>query len=477
MRLPSPPAVRLDPLMFRLLLVLPTLIALAAAQAAARPNIIWIVGEDMGPELGSYGDPHAITPNLDRLASEGARWTRCFTHAPICAPSRCGLITGRYPTSIGAQHMRSRVVNPPPSFTSLLRKGGVHVAWPGKTDFNFADPADFADSRTPWWKSPPPKQPFFNYINLQETHESQIRNDGHMFGDNTRRLTSAQRHDPAKMVLPPYHPDVPEVREDLARYYDLCTAVDYRVGDVLAWIDEHRLRENTVVIFFGDHGRGLPRSKRWLYDSGTRVPLIVRWPGQLAPGTVREDLVGFVDLPATMLALQGTPRPVDYQGQVFLGPETAPPRKYVYGARDCMDETRDWIRTVRDVRYRYIRNHLPELPYAQPIRYMERGGTMQAWRRLHAEGKLTGSQTLFFASTKPAGELYDTAEDPHEIRNLVADPAQAAKLGELREALDRWVKETGDLGHLSVEELQQKNIIHERDPGYAERLRRRTEAK
>ena len=443
-----------------------------AQTPASRPNIVWIVGEDMGPEVGCYGDLQAVTPNLDRLASEGARFSRCFTHAPVCAPSRHGLITGQYPIKTGAMHMRSTLIHPPLTFTKLLRDSGYFVAWPGKTDFNFKEPKEFADSRENWLKGPPPAQPFFAYINLFETHESQVRNDGNKFSNNTRRLTPEQRHDPAKMRLPPFWPDAAEVRHELASYYDLCTAVDYQVGDVLRWLDQHKLADDTVVIFFGDHGRGMPRYKRWCYDSGTHVPLIIRWPGKLQPGSVSEELVTFVDLPATALALAGVEVPKDFDGQIFLGPKAAAERKYVYAHRDYMDEVFDRIRSVRDQRWHYLRNIAPELPYAQRIDYMEIGRTMQVWRQWNAEGKLNDAQKLFFAPTKPKEELYDTEADPFEIRNVAADPTNAAKLADLRAACDEWLAKTNDMGAVPVDELIARKIITPRDPKYAERARK-----
>ncbi|MHA3775601.1 sulfatase family protein [Verrucomicrobiota bacterium sgz303538] len=444
---------------------------LCSSSAAERPNIIWIVGEDLGPELGCYGDSQAITPNMDRIAREGARFTRCFTHAPVCAPSRHGLITGQYPIKTGAHHMRSTLISPPETFTKLLRDSGYFVAWPGKTDFNFKEPQNFADSRANWLKSPAPKQPFFAYMNLFDTHESQIRNDGNKFAQNTKRLTSEQRHDPAKMQLPLFWPDAPEVRRELANYYDLATAIDYTMGDILQWIDDNGIADNTVVIFFGDHGRGMPRYKRWVYDTGTHVPLMVRWPGKIKPETVREDLVSFVDLPATALALGGVEIPQSFDGQVILGPQTAPERKYVYAHRDYMDETLDRIRSVRDKRFRYVRNFHPELPYAQEIDYMEIGKTMQVWRRWNSEGKLNAVQKLFFAPNKPDEELYDSEADPFEINNIATDPKYADKLVELRAACDEWIKKTNDMGAIPAEELVRTGVIKERNSKYAERLK------
>ena len=447
-------------------------VAFRADAADSRPNIVWIVGEDMGPEVRCYGDEQAITPNIDRLAGEGARFTRCFTHAPVCAPSRHGLITGRYPIATGAHHMRSQLVDPPVTFTKLLRDAGYFVAWPGKTDFNFKEPRDFADTRANWLKSPPPKQPFFAYINFNQSHESQVRNDGNKLAANTRRLTAEQRHDPAKMVLPPFWPDTAEVRRELANYYDLVTSVDYDVGEVLKYLDEHDLAKKTVVIFFGDHGRGMPRYKRWCYDTGTHVPLIVRWPGVISPGSLREDLVGFVDLPATALTLAKTAVPAAFDGSDFLTAERGPARKYVYAHRDYMDETLDRIRSVREMRFHYLRNFHPELPYAQRIEYMELGKTMQAWRQAHAAGRLNSAQSLFFAPAKPKEELYDTETDPYELRNLATDPKHSEKLEQLRAACDAWLAQTKDLGAVSVDELIRRGVISERDPKYLERRAR-----
>jgi N-sulfoglucosamine sulfohydrolase len=463
-------------LLFLAALLLAPAMARTAESATARPNIVWIVGEDMGPEMGCYGDSLATTPHLDKLASQGARYTRCFTHTAVCAPSRHGLITGQYPIKTGAMHMRSVLKQPPVTFTKLLRDAGYHVAWPGKTDFNFKEPAEFADSKENWWKKDAvPKQPFFGYANFTVSHESQVRNDGDKFATNTSRLTPQQRHDPARVQLPPFWPDAPEVRRELANYYDLVTAVDYLAGDVLAWLDKHGLAENTIVVFFGDHGRGMARYKRWCYDTGTHVPLIVRWPGKIAPATVRDELVGFVDLPATMLSLGGGVVPKDFDGVVFLGPDgkrPTPERQYVYAHRDYMDETFDRIRSVRDKRWHYLRNFAPELTYAQRNDYMEKGKTMQVWRQWFAEGKLNPVQSLHFAKAKPPEELYDTDADPFEVANLASDPAHAGKLAELRAACDEWLTKTKDKAGMPVEELVQKEIIAPRNPDYAERAKK-----
>ena len=449
------------------------LFSITFAAAADHPNFIFIVGEDLGPELGCYGDAYARTPNLDKLAAEGARFTRAFTHAPVCAPSRSGLITGRYPTAIGTHHMRSKLLAPPPAFTTHLRKAGYFVAWPGKTDFNFDVPKDYFDSTTNWLNNQRnhPRKPFFAYVNLGQTHESQIRLAQDKFDALTSILPAEHRHDPAQAPLPPYYPDTPIIRRDLANYYDLVSVVDHRIGEILRKLEAAGLDENTVIFFFGDHGRGLPRGKRWVYDSGIRVPLIIKWPGKIKPGTVREDLVTFVDFAATILSLAGVDLPKELDGQPILRADgSAPaPRKYIYAARDRMDETPDRIRAVRDTRYKYIRNFQPDLPYAQKIAYMEEMPTMQEWRRLHAEGKLTDPQKIFFAPTKPKEELYDTELDPHEINNLIASPDHTAKLTELRAALDDWLTKTGDLGAIPEPDLIKRALIADSLSQYEQR--------
>src|SRR5688572_392231 len=457
----------------RLVTLLSLSFSILLSPAADRPNIIFILGEDLGPELGCYGDAYARTPNMDKLAAEGARFTRAFTHAPVCAPSRSGLITGRYPIAIGTHHMRSKLLNPPPAFTTHLREAGYFVAWPGKTDFNFDVPKDYFDTTTNWLNNARnhPRKPFFAYLNLGQTHESQIRAPKDKFDELTSILPPEHRHDPARATLPPYHPDTPIVRRDLANYYDLVSVVDFRLGETLRKIESAGLAENTVIFFFGDHGRGLPRSKRWVYDSGIHVPLLVKWPGKIKPGSVREDLVTFVDFSATALALAGIEIPKEFDGQPILNPDgTAPaPRKYIFAARDRMDETPDRIRAVRDTRYKYIRNFQPELPYAQRIVYGEEMPTMREWRRLNLEGRLTGPQKIFFSATKPTEELYDTEADPHEINNLAGTPNTTEKLNELRAALFAWQKKTGDFGQFPEPDLIKRGLIADSLSQYEER--------
>ena len=433
----------------------------AGSNAADRPNILWISLEDISPDLGCYGDQYAVTPSIDALAKDGCRFTRAFTHAGVCAPSRSGIITGMHPTTIGTHFMRCKGVPPAhvKCFTEYLRAAGYYCTNDSKTDYNFDAPLTAWDDNRAGahWRNRPTKEtPFFAVINLTTTHESQIRFPEAQLQQRRDSLSPSELHDPAEAPLPPYYPDTPVVRRDMANYYDNLTWTDRRVGQILKDLEEDGLAESTIVFCWGDHGRGLPRHKRWIYDSGIRVPLIVRWPGKIGPGSVRDDLVCFLDLAPTILALAGVERPQHLQGQVFLGNERAADREYIYAARDRMDETLDIIRAVRDKRFKYIRNYRPDLPYAQPISYMDEMPTMRQWRRLASEDKLTGPQTIFFEPTKPVEELYDTDADPHEIDNLADDPKYAAELSRLRAAHEKWREETGDLGLIPEAELMER---------------------
>jgi N-sulfoglucosamine sulfohydrolase len=425
-----------------------------------RPNILWLSAEDFSADLGCYGDRYADTPNVDRLATQGVRFTRVFTHAPVCAPSRSGLITGMYSFSIGTSWMRCQGVPPPEvkAFPEYLRAAGYYCTNNAKTDYQFAPPITAWDENgnQAHYRKRDKEQPFFAVFNLNVCHESQVRNHTPAMQRRIQAL-GARKHDPAKAVLPPYYPDTAVVRKDWAQYYDVATLMDQEVGGLLKELDEAGLAEDTIVWFWGDHGRGLPRGKRWPYASGLHVPLIIRvpekyrkWalpssPDRLKPGTVNDELVAFVDYAPTMLSLAGVKPPKHLQGQAFLGRERAKPRAFAYGGRDRMDEAVDCIRTVIDGRYQYIRNFMPYLPYSQDVSYMNEMPLMQEWRRLRAEGKLTGPSAAFFR-TKPIEELYDLQADPHEIRNLAAEPEHRERLAKLRKELLEWMRETGDVG-------------------------------
>lgn len=447
------------------------------AQPQTRPNILWLSTEDISPDLRCYGDEYAITPNIDRLAAQGMRYRNAFSTAPVCAPSRSAIITGMYPTTIGSMHMRSKAVPPAgiKAFTESLRAAGYYCTNNSKTDYNFEAPPSNRPPETVWdetstkahWRNRPDKsQPFFAVFNFVVTHESQVRVSDEAYKKNTARLKPEEFHDPAKAKPPPYYPDTPLVRKDWARYYDNITAMDYMVADILKQLEEDGLADNTIVFFWGDHGRGLPRGKRWLYDSGLRVPLIVRWPGNIKPGTVNDDLVCLFDLGPTALSLAGVPIPAHMQAQAILGAQKKAPRDFAFAHRDRMDESYDMMRSVMGKRFHYIRNFHPDRPYAQYIDYMEEMPTMKEWRRLYKDhmnaldpkyGKaLNNAQLLFMSPQKPPEELYEVTADPHEINNLAHSPQHQATLKQMRAALDKWQKDTKDLGLIPELELRER---------------------
>jgi uncharacterized sulfatase len=364
-----------------------------------------------------------------------------------------------YPSTMGTQYMRCKGVPPDyvKCFTEYLRAAGYYCTNDSKTDYNFESPRTaWDDSRggAHWRNRPNRDQPFFAVINLTTTHESQIRQPEEKYQQLRSRLSPEEVHDPAKAELPPYYPDTPVTRNDWARYHDIITAMDKQAGRILQQLEDDGLAGNTVVFFWGDHGRGLSRAKRWLYDSGTHVPLIVRWPDKLKAGTTNEELVSLLDLAPTLLSIASIEIPKHFQGQAFLGDHAAKtPRGYVYGIRDRMDERVDMMRSVRDKRFKYIRNYMPDRPYAQHIAYMDEMPTMKEWRRLHEEGKLVGPQKLFFAERKPLEELYDTEADPHEVVNVAEDPKYADELKRLRGEHERWCEETRDIGLLPEAEV------------------------
>lgn len=428
-----------------------------------KPNILWITCEDVSPDyLGCYGDDYATTPNLNKFASEGVRYTRAFATAPVCAPARSCLITGAYATSLGTQHLRSNIkIRGYWGFTHCLRMAGYYCSNNYKEDYNFKNAELWDDSsHTAHWRNRKPDDNFFSVFNFTSTHQGQINgSDEQFFATYRSKLKPKERHDPAKITLPPYYPDTPFVRKIWARYYDLITYMDKQVGDLLAQLEADGLADNTIVFFFSDHGMGIPRFKRTLYDSGLHVPLMIRFPKKykhLAPtkaGRTIDRLVSFVDFTPTIYNMVGLPMRHYMQGRAFLGPKHEPPREYVFGAASRVDEVYEMSRCVRDKRYKYIRNYMPHLPHIQPSEYPDRAEIMQELRRVAAEGKLTGPQKSWWEPGRPIEELYDTQADPHEIDNLANSPEHKAVLKRLRKVLRNWMVKTRDTGLLSEAEM------------------------
>lgn len=425
-----------------------------------RPNFLWISFEDTNPFYGCYGDTVARTPNLDRLAAEGCIWTNAFSTAGVCAPARSAIITGMYPISIGTHHMRTTHTNPatpelptPYSavvphyvrcFTEYMRAAGYYCTNNFKTDYQFDPPLTAWDelSKEGHWRNRPDLgQSFFAVFNPTRTHESG------MWPERCPEIT----FDPDAMKLPPYFPDTPKVREAMARMYTNIEYNDQILGDLLKQIEEDGLADTTIVFHWSDHGP-LPRGKRWPYDSGIRIPMIVRWPAHLEPGSVSEELVSTIDLGPTVLSLAGIEVPWHMQGQAFLGPRAGPPRTYIYASRDRHDESYDMVRAVRDKHFKYIRNYSPDRPYLLWLPYRNRHPIMQEMWRLYAAGKLDGPQLLMF-QPRPVEELYDTRRDPYEMHNLAGDAGYERELMRLRQALDAWIREVGDLGQIPEAEM------------------------
>ena len=421
-----------------------------------RPNILWLTCEDTGPHLHACGDEYSITPNLDRLAARGCVYNNAWSNAPVCAPARTTIISGVYPTSSGSEHMRSMTRMPPgwKMFPGYLRAAGYYCSNNVKEDYNLEKPEGTWDesSRTAHWRSRAPGQPFFSVFNYESTHEGQIR-----------RRSEKLEHDPAKVRVPAYHPDTPEVRRDWAQYYENITAMDRQVAARWAELEEDGLGQDTIVFFFGDHGPGMPRSKRFPYDSGLHVCILALLPEKfrhLAPkdyvvGAISNRLVSFVDLAPTMLSLAGVKPPDFYQGQAFMGRHEARPRSYCFGFRGRMDERYDLMRTVRDERYVYVRNYNPHKIYGQHVAYMWGTPTTAVWERLYREGKLKPPQTYFWEA-KPPEELYDLRDDRDEVKNLASSTRHKATLERFRKAHREHELKIRDIGLLPEAEIHSR---------------------
>jgi N-sulfoglucosamine sulfohydrolase len=442
-------------------------LALSTAHGAEqRPNILWIIAEDMSPHLSVYGVPEVRTPYIDALAQKGMRFDRAFVTGAVCSTSRSAFNTGMYQTTLGAHHQRSHRPDEPGYRPHPLPPGVRILAdWMRSQDYFTGDlvhlPAAVgfkASAHTDWnftydgrpadtdrWADLKARQPFYAQLNLPEAHR------GRAWDEAAGKV--AVRADPAKVALPPYYPDHPLVRTDWANYLNSVMVVDAKVGKILEQLERDGLAASTVVVFMSDHGQAMVRAKQWPYDSGIRIPLVIYWPpGIPAPtgyraGSVSEELVTALDLAATTIALGGGQKPERMHGRVLFGPQREPEPKYVFGARDRCDETVDRIRTVRSRQYRYLRNYYPERPFMQLNRYKEHGyPAMAVFRDLHAAGKLTPVQARLMAPTRPKEELYDLSADPHEVVNLADSPKLSAVLHEMRAALDDWIIATDDQG-------------------------------
>lgn len=446
-----------------------------------KPNIVWIVAEDLSPYIKAFGDSTIKTPNLDWLAKEGICFDHFYSAAPVCAPARSSLALGMYPTRIGSNHMRTgnwyagRVPEKQLAamqkaakengerdfyeavpeigakmFTEYLRIQGYYCTNNSKEDYQFIKPVTAWDesSTSAHWRNRAEGQPFFSMFTLLVTHESQI----------WARAKMPLEIDPKTEVpIPPYLPDTEIAKNDIRRMYSNIVSMDQQVGKLIAELKEDHLLENTIIIWFTDHGGPLPRQKRLLYDSGIKVPMIIRFPDKKGAGTRDERMISFIDMAPTTLSLAGIPTPKYMDGKAFLGKyESKTERKMIFAASDRFDESTDAIRAARDKNFKYIKYFMPEKPMFLPVKFRDQMPIMQELYRLKKEGKLNETQALWFREKKPAEELFEIKKDPHEIHSIADNPVYAEKLIELRKATEQWMKEVDDKNIIPEDELVEK---------------------
>lgn len=444
--------------MKRLLLCAALFIGFTVAHSEDRPNILWLVCEDSNVNwIGCYGNPEAKTPNIDAFAKTGFRYTHAFASAPVCAAQRSTWITGINSISMGTHPMRSRYEIPHDLikyYPDYLRAAGYYTANHSKTDYNIGGRTDtecWDSNVTTAWNKRKPGQPFFQVINFTESHESKAQGD-----------VTGTRHSPGEVTLSKYHPDEMPIRMNYAKYYDAVETMDAEVGKALASLDESGLANDTIVIFNSDHGGVLPRSKRFLFDSGLHAPLIVRipekfkhlWPAS-TPGSTVDRLVSFVDFPKTWLSLTGAEIPAVMQGHIFLGPKAEPEPEYVFSFRERMDERFDNQRAVRNKRFAYIKNYMPYVPWGQHLDYLWKMVATQTWEdafKHHRTDDVTGR----FFMLKPIEELYDMDADPDNVLNLADKPEHQQTLTTMRAKLREWQLSIHDTGLLPEAERERR---------------------
>ena len=421
------------------------------------PNILWITCEDISPQLGCYGDTYARTPNLDKLAQQGVLYTHAFASAPVCAVARSSIITGMYSSSYGAQHMRCNAKLPKgiKTYPEYLREAGYYCTNNSKTDYNLEIDHksiwDESSADAHWRNRQNPDQPFFAIFNLGTSHESRVNNlETHRKA--IQNVPESLLRKIGTIPVPPFFPDTETVRELWTRYYNNITAMDQQVGEILDQLEVDGLDQNTIIVFYSDHGAGVPRYKRWLYDTGLHVPFIVKIPPKfkhLIPhemGTRADELISFIDLPPTALNLAGVPIPSNMEGRAFLGNELNPPRSYIFAGRDRMDERYDMQRAVRNKQFKYIRYYEAYKPFCQYMNTPEKGAIMQEIRKAEENGTMPEAGRHIIDLKKPVEALFDTHSDPEELINLANNPQYQDVLKEFRSAHAEWSDRTMDTG-------------------------------
>lgn len=458
-----------------------------------KPNIVWIVAEDLSPIIPPYGDSTVVTPNIDRLAREGVVYNNVFSPSGVCAPSRCALSTGMYPSSIGGHNMRVQYVKshmdqlglvlyevvPPPEvkmMSQVLREHGYYCTNNDKQDYQFSPPVTAWDetSLKAHWRNRRYDKPFFSIFNIGVTHEGHVtrpyrkqlmRYHDPDFPESTSNLAdfsdliikgewNLNVPEDLDVPIPPYLPSTETAKKDIRRVYSNIIELDRQIGIILRQLEEDNLLDSTIVFFYSDHGGPLPRQKRLIYDSGIKVPLIIRYPEQLGAGHLDNQLISFIDFAPTTFSIAGIKIPTYVHGQAFVGKyRSRRSRKYIHAAADRFDAQVDMIRAVRDNRYKYLRNFYPDRSYYLPVKYREQMAIMQELLQLRETGGLDEYQAQWFRETKPEEELFDTWEDPDELHNLAEDPAYAGKLKELRNECNKWMAGINDMGEIGEADI------------------------
>jgi len=458
--------------------VLSTFLTSCAKPTETKPNILWITTEDISPHLGCYGDKYAYTPTLDKMAKEGHLFRNAFASDSVCTSARSSIITGMYASTLGTQHLRggSPLSKNVKFFTEYLREGGYHCSNFNKTDYNVGIPPNAWDynGKIPYdslvvdhLSKLSNDNPFFCVFNINSTHQSQTRYNAEKLNKVNNELPVKARHDPAKAIIPPYYPDTPEVRGNLAALHTQITRMDMKIKEILKQLEKSGLAENTIIFFYSDHGDGLPRHKRWLYHSGTQVPFIVKFPPKfqhLSPskrGKEVTSLVNFVDLAPTMLAITGNDIPKMLPGKVMFGPKRQD-RQYTFAIRDRVDEVFEFSRSVSDGKYQYIRNFENNKPRMQWSNYSEKTPIRKEVRRLHKLGKLDSKTGWLMQDVKPIEEFYNVEEDPHQMNNLANNPKYQNQIENMRKVLFDWMIANNDLS--LIPEPLMKNHVRGQSP-------------
>jgi len=450
-----------------ILLITVVLISCDNRTANLQPNILWITCEDLSPILGCYGDRVANTPNIDLFAQNAVRFTNAYASAPICTPARSSLITGVYASSMGTHHLRGVV---PKSdkikcFTEFLREKGYYCTNNVKEDYNFITPEEAWDesSDSAHWRNRKPEQPFFSVFNFMVTHQSQTRYGIEKLNEINSTLDEKDRINPDDVEIPPYYPDTPIVRNNIASLYTQVHIMDKKFQEIINQLEEDGLRENTIIFFYSDHGTGLPRGKGYLHDTGIKVPLIIEFPEKYKhyspakAGAFSDELVNFIDFPPTVLSLTGIDPPKYMQGNPFLGQYRKNSNDYVVSIRDRRDEVLMFSRSIRTDKYHYIRNFLPHRPRMQRNFYSEITPIRQELRRLDNLGLLQSNEDWLMEDSVPVDELYDTETDPHELNNLAQEAEHLEIMELLKRNLFSWMVETKDLGLVPEYEMIEKS--------------------